>query len=430
MISVGNEETRPSAAAPFPIDSVRASFPALHEPPPFVFFDNAAGAQVPQLVLDTINRHLLHCNVQRGGRYAKSVAVDEAIARARESVAIFLNARDPKEIAFGMNATSFIRLVSLAIGQTLSERNEIVVTDIDHEANIATWLALEREGAKFRWWNMRADGNLHAEDLRPLLSTETRLVACTVTSNALGSIVDVAAAARIAHEFGAEIFLDCVHYAPHGVVDVRAFDCDYLTCSGYKIFAPHMGFLWGRRELLEKLPTFREDFIPNEPPGKIEAGTFIYENVAGMDAAIQYLEQLGSSTGEQAASDTRNERRANLVRAMTAIRGYEEWLAQELLRVLTDNRAIVYGISDMQRTHERVPTVCFNLPGVSPAAVTGACSEAGIGIRDGHMYTPRLMKRLGLPLESGVVRASLVHYNTVDEIHRFGNVLRDLTRHV
>lgn len=430
MTSTVHRETPQSCSAAFPIDSVRASFPALNQSPDFVFFDNAAGAQIPQLVLDTINRHLLHCNVQRGGRYAKSVAVDQAIARARESVAIFLNARDSQEVAFGMNATSFIRLISLAIGQTLKERNEIIVTDIDHEANVATWLALEREGASFRWWKMRTDGNLHVEDLRPLLSSATRLVACTVASNALGSIVDVAAAARAAHEFGAEIFLDCVHYAPHGVIDVQAFDCDYLVCSGYKIFAPHMGFLWGRRALLEKLPTFREDFIPNEPPGKIEAGTFIYENVAGMDAAIQYLEQLGNSPGGKLEPNLANGRRSNLVRAMAAIRRHEESLSLELLRVLGQSRATVYGIAEEQRIHERVPTFCFNLSEVSPVAVTQACSDAGIGIRDGHMYAPRLMKRLGLQQDSGVVRVSLVHYNTVDEIHRFGDVLRDLIRRV
>ena len=166
---------------------------------------------------------------------------------------------------------------------------------MDHEANVATWLALEREGAQFRWWRMRSDGNLHADDLHPLLGSRTRLVACTATSNALGSIVEVRAIADLVHAVGAELFLDCVHYPPHGPVDVQAWDCDYLVCSGYKIFAPHMGFLWGRLELLEKLPTFREDFIPNEPPLKIEAGTFVYENVAGMDAAIAYLEGLGKA---------------------------------------------------------------------------------------------------------------------------------------
>ena len=428
MSSTVRQESLQSSSAGFAIDSVRASFPALQQPADFVFFDNAAGAQIPQIVFDTINRHLLHCNVQRGGRYAKSVAVDQSIARARESVAVFLNARDTREIAFGMNATSFIRLISLAIGQTLKERDEIIVTDMDHEANVATWLALEREGASFRWWKMRADGNLHVEDLRPLLSSATRLVACTVASNALGSIVDVAAAAGAAHEAGAEIFLDCVHYAPHGVIDVRAFDCDYLVCSGYKIFGPHMGFLWGRRELLEKLPTFREEFIPNEPPGKIEAGTFIYENVAGMDAAVQYLEQLGDGPGSKAGDSGNGERRTRLVRGMTSIRRYEESLSLELLRVFEESGATVYGIAEKQRIHERVPTFSFSLKGIAPASVTQACSDAGIGIRDGHMYAPRLMKRLGLPQESGVVRVSLVHYNTVEEIRRFGNVLRELIR--
>ena len=188
----------------FPVKSLRKLFPAIQRDPQFVFFDNAAGAQVPQIVLHAVNDHLLRCNVQRGGRYEKSMQVDEAILRARESVAVLLNAQNPNEVAFGMNATSFIRLVSLAIGQTLADRNEFILTEMDHEANISTWLALERNGARFQWWRMRDDGNLHTEDLKPLLSPRTRLVACTVASNALGSIVDVTTAARLAHEAGAE----------------------------------------------------------------------------------------------------------------------------------------------------------------------------------------------------------------------------------
>jgi cysteine desulfurase family protein (TIGR01976 family) len=413
----------------FPIETVRSSFPALHRPPAFTFFDNAAGAQVPQLVFDAINRHLLECNVQRGGRYAKSREVDATIARARQSVADFLNARDPSEIAFGMNATSFIRLVSLALGQTLGQRNEIIVTDMDHEANVATWLALEKEGAKILWWKMGEDGNLHVDDLKLLLSAKTRLVACAVAANSLGSIVDVAGAAKVAHEAGAEVFLDCVHFGPHGQMDVQAFDCDYLVCSGYKIFGPHMGFLWGRRELLQKLPTFREEFIPDEPPGKIEAGTFIYENVAGMDAAISYLESLGKQPLSAGDAATKDSKRTNLARAMQKIRFYEESLSREMLQVLNVCGAKIYGFAEKNRVHERVPTLCFNLPNVASGKVTESLAQAGIGIRDGHMYAPRLMKRLGVPLESGVVRASLVHYNTLDEIHSFGNALLDLTRH-
>ncbi len=407
--------------AVFPVEAIRAGFPALKRSSPFVFFDNAAGAQVPQIVFDAVNHHLLECNVQRGGRYAKSREVDATIDRARKSVAELLNANDPREVAFGMNATSFIRIVSLAIGQSLCGRNEIVVTDMDHEANVATWLALEREGAKFRWWKMREDGNLHTDDLRPLVSSRTRLVACTATSNAIGSIVDVRAASEVAHDAGAEIFLDCVHYAPHGPIDVQAWQCDYLACSGYKIFSPHMGFLWGRRALLEKLPTFREDFIPNEPPVKIEAGTFVYENVAGMDAAISYLESLGKRLEESSCSP--KSRRDSLIKAMTAIRKYEETLTHQLLNVLHACEASIYGIPEKERIGQRVPTICFNLRGITPARVTEELARAGIGVRDGHMYAPRLMRRLGLDPESGAVRASLVHYNTLDEIGRFADVI-------
>jgi cysteine desulfurase family protein (TIGR01976 family) len=229
--------------------------------------------------------------------------------------------------------------------------------------------------------------------------------------------VDVAAVAKLAHAAGAEVFLDCVHYGPHGLIDVQAFDCDYLVCSGYKIFSPHMGFLWGRRELLQALQTFREDFIPDEPPGKIEAGTFIYENVAGMDAAVSYLENLGKTVADGASS-----RRENLVRAMSAIREYEASLSREMLAVLRDCGATIYGVG------ERVPTFCFNLQQIAPAKVTETMAQAGIGIRDGHMYAPRMMKSLGLAVESGVVRASLLHYNTVKEIQEFGNALSDLAQ--
>ncbi|HEV8329945.1 MAG TPA: cysteine desulfurase-like protein [Steroidobacteraceae bacterium] len=408
----------------FPVERLRAEFPALQRAGAGVFFDNAAGAQVPQAVFDAINEHLLVRNVQRGGRYSQSVAVDETIARARDSVAAFVNARDPQEIAFGLNATSFIRLVSLAVGQTLAQRNEIIVTDLDHEANVATWLALAPLGAQFRWWRLRDDGNLYLEDLAALLSPRTRLLACTVASNALGTLVDVRGAADLVHAAGGEIFLDCVHFAPHGRVDVQAFDCDYLVCSGYKIFGPHMGFLWGRYELLQRLPTFREDFIPDAPPGKIEAGTVSYESVAGMDAAVGYLAKLGRSLG---SGPDQGDLRADIARAMQAILAYERGLTVEMLRVLHECNAQVHGIADPARVAGRVPTLAFNIDGVAPSAVTEAMARAQIGIRDGHMYSPRLIRRLGLTEASGTVRVSLVHYNTVAEIHRFGNVLSDLT---
>jgi cysteine desulfurase family protein (TIGR01976 family) len=424
---VNQQQVAPRAIA-FPSDRIRSLFPALNQEPPFIFFDNAAGAQIPQVVFDAINGHLLHCNVQRGGRYAKSMEVDAAIARARESVANLINARNPNEIAFGMNATSFLRLLSLAIGRTLGVRNEIVITELDHEANIATWLQLEREGAKIVWWKMREDNNLHIEDLASLLTSKTRLVACTVTSHALGSIVDVASVARLAHAAGAEVVLDCVHYSPHALIDVQAFDCDYLVCSGYKVFAPHMGFMWGRFKLLNDLPTFREDFIPDAPPGKIEAGTFIYENVAGMAAAVTYLETLGNNVAQEEGCAEPVSQRDSIVRAMTSIREYEATLSRKMLEVLHAVGATIYGIDDPARLAERVPTFCFNLPNILPAFVTETMSNRGIGIRDGHMYAPRLMKHLGLSLDTGVVRASILHYNTIEEIQEFGKVLRGFVR--
>ena len=418
--------TSSARSAPFPVQALRQQFPALTRAGSFVFFDNAAGAQVPQVVLDAVQRHLLDHNVQRGGRYARSVAVDATIQRGRESVAALLNAYRAEEIAFGMNATSFIRLVSLAVGQMLGERTEIIVTDLDHEANVATWLALERAGASFRWWRMREDGCLYTADLQPLLTPRTRLLACTLASNALGSVVDVRAAADLVHEAGGEIFLDAVHYGPHAPLDVQAFDCDYLVCSGYKIFAPHMGFLWGRYELLATLPTFREDFIADLPPAKIEAGTFIYENVAGMTAAIDYLAQLGRTLSGRSAAADEPPRREDLRTAMNGIRTYEQGLSRELLRLLKESGADIYGVHDERRLGERVPTVCFNLPGIRPAALSEAAARAGIGIRDGHMYSPRLMRRLGLNPDLGAVRVSLVHYNTLAELQRLGELLGQL----
>jgi cysteine desulfurase family protein (TIGR01976 family) len=406
--------------AEFPISHVRAAFPALQDG--FIFFDNAAGAQSPQAVLNAVADHLLHRNVQRGGRYKQSQEVDEAIAQARASVALLVNARHSDEISFGMNATSFMRLISIAIGQSFKDRREIIVTDLDHEANIAVWLALERDGAKIVWWHFRDDGRLHPEDLDKLLSPQTRIVACTLASNAIGSILDITEVSKRAHAAGAEVFVDAVHYGPHGTIDVRGFDCDYLVCSGYKIFSPHMGFLWGRLETLNALPTFREDFVPDTTPAKLEIGTYIYENVAGMDAAVRYLEDLGRRINPATTS-----RRAALVAATEAIRGYEAQLSCAMLDALANTKATVYGITAKDRISHRTPTLCFNLPGISPSKVTEELAKRNIGARDGHMYSPRLMKRLGLTKESGAVRASLVHYNTVEEVRRFGSVLAEMT---
>jgi cysteine desulfurase family protein (TIGR01976 family) len=410
---------------PFPVDEVRRRFPAIARAGRFLFFDNAAGAQIPSSVLDAVTDHLLARNVQRGGPYRHSREVDAMIGRARESVAAFVNARSPDEIAFGLNATSFIRAISLAVGQTLDARPEIIVSDLDHEANVATWLALQRAGARLVWWHARVgdDGaRLHPADLEPLLTERTRLVACTMASNAIGSIVDVAGVARRAHAVGAEVFVDAVHFAPHGSIDVQALDCDYLVCSGYKVFAPHMGFAWCRRESINRLPTFREDFIPDVTPDKLEAGTYVYENVAGMAAAVAYLEDLGRE-----CSDGRSPTRVDAIRtAMLTIAAYERSLSRTLLDEVAGVPGVsVHGVTAPERLHERIPTVCFTVAGRAASGVAAGLAEREVGVRSGHMYSPRLMARLGVP-EAGAVRASLVHYNTAAEIGRFGDALREV----
>jgi cysteine desulfurase family protein (TIGR01976 family) len=416
-----------SEPRPFPADALRRRFPAIERAGRFVFFDNAAGAQIPSTVLDAVTDHLLARNVQRGGPYRQSREVDAMIGRARDSVAAFVNADSADEIAFGLNATSFIRAISLAVGQTLDPRSEIIVSDLDHEANVATWLALERAGARIVWWKARVarDGaTLHAADLEPLLTERTRLVACTLASNAIGSVVDIGDVARRAHAVGAELFVDAVHFAPHGSIDVRALGCDYLVCSGYKVFAPHMGFAWCRREAINRLPTFREDFIPDVTPDKLEAGTYVYENVAGMEAAVAYLEDLGGTLrGEASPSPSRVE---TIRAAMSAIADYERTLSRKLLDEVERIPGVtVHGVTARDRLRERIPTVCFTVAGRSAAAVAAGLAAREIGVRSGHMYSPRLMARLGLPA-AGAVRASLVHYNTAAEIERFAEALREV----
>ena len=406
----------------FPVDELRAQFPALQRSDDFIFLENAGGSQVPQVVVDAVTNHLIDFNVQRMAKYRHSQGVDRNLQAARESVAILINANRPEEISFGLNATSFIRLVSLGIARMLQTRNEIVVTDMDHDANIATWTALEGDGARIIWWRMREDGTLNPDDLKPLVNRRTRLVACTATAHSIGTIVDVAAVGRIARAAGAEVFIDCVHYGPHGLIDVQAWGCDYLVCSGYKTFSPHMGFLWGRYDALRALPTFKEDFIPDVPPHKIEVGTFAYENVAGMNAAIGYLEGVGRRMLPGAGQS----RREAIAAAMAAIRDYEQLLSKDMIAALKRLGAKIHGISDEAKLAGRVPTICFSLPTMTPQAFATRMGEAGVGLRDGHLFAPRLMQRLGLAMDVGAIRVSLVHYNTFDEIARFEAIARNI----
>lgn len=415
----------------FPLDFIRGCFPALADASR-VFFDNGAGAQVPQSVVEAVSDHLLRRNVQRGARYRLSQEVDRVIQATRESLAVLVNAWSPEEIALGLNASSFVAQVSQAFAghfKSPDGQDELVVTELDHEANIAPWLALSERGFKVKFWPVRPEGaRLALADLDQILTERTRLVAVTKASNAVGTIVDLKPIAERIHARNGYLFVDAVHFAPHGPLDVRFLGCDLLVCSGYKIFGPHMGFLWGKRELLDQLPTLREHFIADRAPDKFELGTFSYEAMAGMNAAVSYLEELGRRSRHlPLAPADDGGRRGDLRRGMQAIRHYERTLTEHLLRSVREVPGLrVYGIEDPVQAADRTPTLSFNLERLSADVVARRLAERGFQVRDGHMYCPRLIEALGLSLEKGAVRASLVHYNTFEEVDRFCEALRGI----
>jgi cysteine desulfurase family protein (TIGR01976 family) len=419
--------------AVFDAAAARRRFPALREPAAPIFFDNAAGAQVPDEVVAAVREHLEKRNVQRGGRYDRSRAVDTTIAAARRRLAAFLNAESPEEIVFGANSTSVMRSVAGAIRPTLKRGDRVVVTELDHEANIGPWLRLERSGVETRWWKTRggAAARLEIEDLQAILREgRVRLVALPLASNASGRIVDVAGAARLAREHGARTFVDAVHYAPHGPIDVRALGADSLAFSGYKIFGPHIGFLWGRREVMNALEPAREFFIPTAAPYAYEAGTQNFEGIAGMSAAIHYLAtaeaEKPSAPNVESCDDAAAASLApSLNRTMTRIRAYEMGLAVRLLEAFAAVPGVfILGDADPARVAERVPTVSFAIAGKAPTAIVDRLAAEGIQSREGHMYAPRLLRAAGFDPEAGVARVSLCHYNTDEEIARFTQALR------
>ena len=407
-------------------EGVRTRFPALREAGDReIFFDNAAGAQVPDEVVEAMRDHLVARNVQRGGRYGRSREVDARIEETRGLLAAFLRAESPDEIVFGLNSTSLIRMVAESFRPKLAPGDRVVVTELDHEANVGPWLRLEPSGVTPVFWKLRApEATLDPEDLRALLASPggpVRLVALPLASNTTGGIVDVAAAARLAREAGALTFVDAVHIAPHAPIDVRAHGADFLAFSGYKIFGPHVGFLWGRADAFSRLSPAREFFTPERGPHAFEGGTQMYEGIAGMAGAIRYLSSLSGTDGVTTAS---------IHGAMTRIRDYESDLTVAMLRGLHEIPGLrVLGVTDPARVHRRLPTFSFRIEGVPPAAVVEHLSACGIHARDGHMYAPRLVQALGIDANTGVCRVSLCHYNTRGEIDRLVTALRTMRPH-
>ena len=417
-------------------EGIRVRFPALRAAGDReIFFDNAAGAQVPDEVVEAVRDHLVVRNVQRGGRYSRSREVDAAIEESRALLAAFLNAESASEIVFGLNSTSLIRMVAESLKPALRGGDRVVVTQLDHEANVGPWLRLESSGITPLVWKVRgAEAVLETDDLRALLASAggpVRLVALPLASNATGHIVDVASAARLARDAGALTFVDAVHFAPHGPIDVRALGADFLAFSGYKIFGPHVGFLWGRPEAFRALAPAREFFIPGEAPYAFEGGTQAYEGIAGMAGAMRYLASLGASgfdqtsTGSGASSTSAPQARPALARGMSQIRTHEIGLARTMLHALREMPGLrILGESDPERAAARIPTFSFRIDGVAPAGIVERLAANGIHARDGHMYAPRLIEAAGIDPATGVCRVSLCHYNTPGEIDAFATALR------
>lgn len=387
---------------------------------PAIFLDNPGGTQVPQSVIDAMAGYLTHANANRGGAFATAERSDAILDDAHAAMADLLGAASPDEIVFGPNMTTLTFAVSRALGRELGPGDEIVVTRMDHDANISPWLLLaEDRGATVRWADFDVeDYTLDMAGLRNLLNERTKIVAIGYASNATGTVHDVATITRWAHDVGALVFVDAVQYVPHGPVDVQALGCDLLACSAYKFFGPHIGVLYGRYDLLERLRAYKVRPAKNKPPYKFETGTQNHEGIAGALAAVEYLAGLGGLPG--AAT-----RREQIHAGMAALRAYDHVLSAAILDQLDGIPGLrVHGITDRSRLDERVPTVSFSWEGHHPRAVAEALGRAGIFVWDGNYYALSVTERLGLEGQGGMVRVGAVHYNTLTEIERLGDALR------
>lgn len=417
------------------VSTLRGEFPALQQTVggrPLIFFDGPGGTQVHGSVIDAMAQYLTEANSNAHGAFLYSQRTDETAVAAHRALADFLNAPRPEEIVFGANMTSLTFKLSRSIGRVLAPGDEIVVTRLDHDANIAPWLTLREGGAVVRQVDFDpADCTLDMADMEAAINERTRLVAVGYASNAVGTINDVRAIAEMAHAVGAWIYVDAVHYAPHAPIDVQAIDCDFLVCSTYKFFGPHLGALYGRYGLLETLPAYKVRPAGDQPPDKFETGTPSFEALAGATAAVDYLASVGRRFGGGFAREFSGfeGRRRELKMGMAAIRAYERDLFQRLVAGLGQIPGLrIYGITDPARFDRRVPTVSFTLAGLTPNQVARRLDEANIFVWDGNFYALAVTERLGLEDHGGLVRVGLAHYSTAEEVDALVDVLADMPR--
>ncbi|MFO0946665.1 MAG: cysteine desulfurase-like protein [Planctomycetota bacterium] len=407
------------------ITRVRRQFPALSREvngKPAVFFDGPAGSQVPGTVIEAIREYLACSNANHGGLFATSVESDMLLDGAHRSVADLVGSPDPNLVCFGANMTTLTFAFSRALSRTWKPGDEVIVSQSDHDANVTPWvLAASDAGVVVRVIPLRSvDCTLDLEAFERMLSNRTRLVAVGCASNATGTIHDVGRIIQYTHRVGGQVFLDAVHYAPHALMDVVAWGCDYLACSAYKFFGPHVGVLWGKRELLDSLTPYKVRPAPNEVPGKWMTGTQNHEGIAGTHAAVEYLADLGRTAGGDL------NRRQALVAGFQVIREYESTLAAWLMAGLRNLKSVrVWGITDLARFHDRVPTFSITHAKRQPEEIARHLAKKGIFVWHGNFYALPVTESLGLEPE-GMVRIGLMHYNTVGEIDRLIEALDEL----
>ncbi|MGD8813393.1 MAG: cysteine desulfurase-like protein [Anaerolineales bacterium] len=412
------------------VSRIRAEFPALDSDT--IFFDNPAGTQVPKRVIERVKDYLQKTNANHGGPFATSVASDAIVMQAREAMAYFLNAVHAEEIIFGPNMTTLTLSLSRSLARELQPGDEIIVTHLDHDANITPWtLVADDRGCRVRWVDFDVeDCTLRLEGLENQLNERTRLVAVGYASNAVGTINPIQRIVQLAHQVGALCYVDAVQYAPHGLIDVQALDCDFLVVSGYKFFGPHVGALFAKKEHLASLRPYKVRPAPDDPPGNFETGTQNFEGIAGLLGALEYLSWLGETFGAEHAErfdGVRPDMRLHLMQAMSALRAREMELSRSLMQTLSTIPGLrIYGITDLDLLDHRVPTVSFRMDNHSPRQIAEALARKGIYVWDGNYYALAVTERLGVEDRGGMVRVGLVHYNTQDEIKRLGEALHEL----
>jgi len=413
--------------------AIRQQFPSLDRPA--IFLDNPAGTQIAKPSLDRINRYLLEHNANHEGMFETSRRSDEILHEAHTAMADFLNASRPEEIIFGNNMTTLTLHMSRTLARNLQPGDNILVTRLDHDANIAPWmLVAEDKGCNLIWVDIDVeDGTLDVNDFAKALERRPKIAAFGYASNLLGTVNPVKKLTKMAKGAGALVYIDAVQYAPHGPIDVQDIGCDFLACSSYKFFGPHAGALYGRYDLLNELKAYKVRPASNELPYKFETGTQNHEGIAGVLGALEYLEWLGKQFGAEHESAWKEAgfsgRRLELKKGMSAMHAYESELSKALIKIVESVPGThIYGVTDMDRLDERVPTVSFTLEGKDPEQLADAIGNENIYVWNGHNYALAVVERLGLLEAGGMIRVGPVHYNTLDELAKFGEVLEEVAK--